>query len=79
MFLQEELSTGAWLNGECLLLHSVLVCLDEDEELLRSVGLAEELDRFSSFSFEVCNLQILWSIVNPMHLCIFTHTHTHTQ
>ena len=51
--IQEELSAGLWLSGECLPLHSVLVCLDENEKLLRSVGLEEELTKFSSFSFEV--------------------------
>ena len=35
------------------MLHSVLVCLDEKEKLLRSVGLEGELDKLSSFSFEV--------------------------
>ena len=53
VLLQEELSAGVWLSGECLLLHSVLVCLDKNEKLLRSVGLEEKLDKLSSFSFEV--------------------------
>lgn len=59
VLLQEELATGLWLSGECLLLHSVIVCLDKNEKLLRSVGLEEELKKFSSFSFEVYPAHIM--------------------
>ncbi|XP_065890097.1 ER membrane protein complex subunit 1-like [Dysidea avara] len=52
----EELVAGSWLSEECLLLHSVLVCLDKLASQLRSVGLEEELAKFSSFSFESLQL-----------------------
>ena len=71
MLLQEELSAGLWLSGECLLLHSVLVCLDENEKLLRSVGLEGKLDKLSSFSFEVCTMCIVMAAGHGWELNYF--------
>lgn len=73
--MQEELSAGLWLGEECLLLHSVLVCLDKKEKLLRSLGLEEEPDKFSSFSFEVHKTRI---IVQCIMNCQYTIPHLHS-